>query len=526
MLKKIFLSFFLSTLLSTSIAAAADFYWEETDDDSGTCDGDFSTADCWDTIGGTAAGSAPTSTDTAIINAGSANITMSNDSVDTLTVEGAFSGTINQSGTFAANTINISAGTINFTNSGNIEIGVANLSGVTTPGTITLSGSGTIDNDGTGGINIYGDLNISGSGTWDQSLATTSILVLGDINMTGGSVTNGDNTNLSLGGDFNYSSGTFSNTFDELILIGHDQALTGNLRFSVITKDINNQIAFLGEGRNAILSFENGSTTTMEDLFIFGDYENARYIDVVSSSPTNQYTIQFIDDVGDALPTFEYINLSDMNFISVDGGLVPTSNDASITGNGNFDAGNNTNIENLSPTIDPLINLGPTSLTDGSVTTDSTPTFSFDAQACGGCSFRLIVEIATDQNFENVVTHYASNWVDSITTYSFTVGQAADPYTSGSVPTFTNGTPSDGLYNTGSPGQTLSSNTYFWRVRTQSDIGDGIPSAYVEGFTSPSASFTYLSPASVPEFSTYMMIFTILGGLYFMQKNGLKPEFN
>ena len=103
--------------------------------------------------------------------------------------------------------------------------------------------------------------------------------------------------------------------------------------------------------------------------------------------------------------------------------------------------------------------LGPSSLVDGSSTSDTTPTLTFTLSDPNGAdTVQFHIEIDNNSDFSSPVVAYTSALAAQGAT-SFTVGQAAG----------------SGSYATGSTGQTLSTGSYYWRVTptdNNSVVGD------------------------------------------------------
>lgn len=98
---------------------------------------------------------------------------------------------------------------------------------------------------------------------------------------------------------------------------------------------------------------------------------------------------------------------------------------------------------------DSPTSLGPSSLTDGSISNDTTPTPSFsltDPDAANTVKYHIMID--NDADFSSPVVEYTSA-LAAQGSASFTVGQAAG----------------GGSYTTGSAGQTLADGSYYWRVR-------------------------------------------------------------
>ena len=119
--------------------------------------------------------------------------------------------------------------------------------------------------------------------------------------------------------------------------------------------------------------------------------------------------------------------------------------------------------------------LGPSSLVDGSFTTDSTPTLQFyvsDPNPSDTVKFRI--QIDDNSDFSSPVIDYTSA-LAAQGAANFTVGQAVG----------------SGSYATGSSGQTLTDGSYYWRVRTADNNGES--SAYTSA-NQGGVAFQYATP--------------------------------
>jgi hypothetical protein len=117
----------------------------------------------------------------------------------------------------------------------------------------------------------------------------------------------------------------------------------------------------------------------------------------------------------------------------------------------NTDLGNNLGWDfNNTPTISSL---GPTNLTDGSTTTDSTPTFSFttgDPDTSNTVQYHIQIDNNTD--FSSPVIDFASDLI-SQGAKTYTVGQGG------------------GTYSTGNLNMTLSNGSYYLRIQSIDNFG-------------------------------------------------------
>lgn len=112
---------------------------------------------------------------------------------------------------------------------------------------------------------------------------------------------------------------------------------------------------------------------------------------------------------------------------------------------------------NVAPTIGSL---GPTAKVDGSWTNSNQPQLTFTtADTDSGDTVKYQIQIDTHSNFSAPVVDYTSALATPGSS-SFTVGQATG----------------GGTYTTGSSGQTLSDNSYYWRVKAIDN--NGLASAY------------------------------------------------
>ncbi|MBN1331574.1 fibronectin type III domain-containing protein, partial [Candidatus Dojkabacteria bacterium] len=127
---------------------------------------------------------------------------------------------------------------------------------------------------------------------------------------------------------------------------------------------------------------------------------------------------------------------------------------------------------------DEVSNLLPTNLTDGSYTNDNTPTFVFTINDSEGDPLSYHIQIDNSVGFDSAVVDYTLGSLSS-GEYSFTVGQAAG----------------DGTYDAGSESQTLSDDSYYWRVES-SDAGGS--SGYTTANNGEIAFILDTQPPSVP----------------------------
>jgi len=121
--------------------------------------------------------------------------------------------------------------------------------------------------------------------------------------------------------------------------------------------------------------------------------------------------------------------------------------------------------------------LGGNSLVDGSSTYDSTPTFSFtisDPDDADQVKYQIQIDDSSD--FSSPVVDYTSTFDDE-GSFSFTVGQAAG----------------SGSYTAGSVNQTLSSASYYWRVKASDD-----DSASSDWSTANSGDIAFIVDISAP----------------------------
>ncbi len=137
-----------------------------------------------------------------------------------------------------------------------------------------------------------------------------------------------------------------------------------------------------------------------------------------------------------SLGTFSLSNLI------VSGGLKSGSGNSGSTGT------TYTLLMNQTPS-DPT-SLGPTALVNGSTTGSTTPTFTFTlADADVSDTVKFQIQVDDSSGFASPVVDYTSA-LEVQGGFSFQVGQAVG----------------SGSYTTGSSGQTLSSGSYYWRVKT------------------------------------------------------------
>lgn len=109
--------------------------------------------------------------------------------------------------------------------------------------------------------------------------------------------------------------------------------------------------------------------------------------------------------------------------------------------------------------------LGPSSLTDGSSTNDTAPTFTFTlADPDGANEVYFTIQISADTDYDPALVEYVSVQ-GTQGSKTFTVGQ----------------TLAGGVYLAGSIGQTLNNGSYYWRVKTTDE--NGASSEWSEGRT-------------------------------------------
>lgn len=353
------------------------------------------------------------------------------------------------------------------------------------------------------------------------TLVQNGTLVVTDFTLNSGSWDqNGED--IELFGDWTRNGGTFTPNFGTITLdTDNDQTISGSNTFGWMR--IYNSFYFTDK----TVTFEAGETQTFEDtLTVEGDIIDLFYVRLRSSNPGSQWF--FDGDDGDFFDNWVYADVQDANFL-----------DTQASGNtvqasfGMVDSGNNTNIDFFSLPAAPT-NLGQTEVIDGSTILDDTPDLQFDITNSGPCPeffcfpTKYILEVSTDESFSTKVIEYRSEFGDLDGSQTFTVGQVegSDPgyeippeYCGDPPCTGTNAEYFDGQ---GNSGQTLADGDYFWRVRVLND--QGMLSEWSEGFSSPTQSFSLGEgggPETVPEFSTYMMIVTLIMGAYMMKRKGL-----
>jgi hypothetical protein len=230
---------------------------------------------------------------------------------------------------------------------------------------------------------------------------------------------------ITLAGSWS-NSGTFTAQTDTVTFNGTNQSLSGHTTFYNFTKTAAAADTFTFPSGNA-------TTTVTNALTLQGVSTSAR-LSLVSSSAGTQWKI---DPQGTR--TVSNLTVKDSQNVNA------TTIDAS--GTGSLDFGNNTYWNFGPPSVSSL---GPANLTDGSYTTNTTPLFSFFLDdpvfnATVGYEF----ELSNSASFSPLTVDYQSALAATGTTQTFTVGQAAG----------------GGTYLTGTAGQTLSDDSYYWRVR-------------------------------------------------------------
>ncbi len=262
---------------------------------------------------------------------------------------------------------------------------------------ISLDGS-TIDLSATDTLSLHEGLTLNSGST----LTAPTLIQIDDIW-----------TNV---GTFNHNNGTVKfNT-------SSDKSITGSTTFYNFTFDpVNDPIVY----------FEAGETQVVEGtLTLKGQAGNLIYLQ--STTPGTEW---FIDPQGPRV--IEYVEPSDSHNINAAA--------ISVFNTGSVDGGNNTGWDFWAPSV---TNLGPISLTDGSSSTNKTPTFTFNVnEPVGSDSVGFRIQIDNNVDFSSPVVDYTSN-LDNQGYFSFTVGQAL----------------LGGTYNSGLEGQQLEPGSYYWRV--------------------------------------------------------------
>lgn len=109
---------------------------------------------------------------------------------------------------------------------------------------------------------------------------------------------------------------------------------------------------------------------------------------------------------------------------------------------------------NEAPTVSAL---GPTNLTNGSWTNDTTPTLAFELADADNDEVKYEIQIDNNADFSSPEVDYESD-LESSGAKTFTVGQAASIIILG-------------LYNEGAQGQVLEDGQYYWRVKAVDEHG-------------------------------------------------------
>ena len=121
--------------------------------------------------------------------------------------------------------------------------------------------------------------------------------------------------------------------------------------------------------------------------------------------------------------------------------------------------------------------LGPTSLVNGSASTNNQPTFNATLSDPGyGSTVQYHIQISNSSDFSSPVVDYTSALAPP-NNFSFSVGQPAG----------------SGAYTTGSSGQVLGDGTYYWRIKAIAD--DGLASSWSSA-NGGNAAFKIASPRS------------------------------
>lgn len=316
----------------------------------------------------------------------------------------------------------------------------------------TLSGSGTITNTvGIMTLNAGADitafsgltgttnaLTIAG-GTIDLS-TWNPVTIGGAFTITSGTFTAPTGI-MSIAGNFTHTAGTFNHNNGLVNLNGGNQTKTGATTFYSLSK-------LVPTASNYTLTFPANTTQTILGVLSLKGFSQTNRLLLRSSSNGVQWRIDpqgtrdmLYDDIRDG----NNINVATME----------------MGGTGSADNGNNTNFNFVSTAPNIPTTLGPANVVNGTLINDSTPTFTFNLSDPNTLdTVRFNIQVATDNTFASPILDYTSV-LDVQGSRNFTVGQSAG----------------SGTYNVGTQGQTLTSASYYWRVRATDN--NGINSIYV-----------------------------------------------
>lgn len=312
----------------------------------------------------------------------------------------------------------------NFTNNGTVILqGSEVLSGLandTSGGTIEYDGSGTYTSLDFG--DTYNSLDFNGSGSWTLN---NPLIINKSLDIVSGTLSAGGN-DVTVGGNWS-NTGAYNADNNTVTLGGTNQTISGSTTFYNLAKTVSSADT---------LTFGASTTQTITNNLTLTGASN-QLLTLKSSSAGTQWLLD---------PTRTY----NLNYLAVhDGNNLGTTplNPTNSTDNG----------DNISwfPPYKP-VSLSPTSTTDGSYSSDSTPTISFNlSDSDTSTNVRYEVQVANNSSFTNPIVDYTSG-LGAQGSYSFTIGQNTG----------------SGSYTTGSSGQTFPGGNYYWRVQMIDNSGN------------------------------------------------------
>lgn len=321
--------------------------------------------------------------------------------------------------------------------------------------TFSSTSARDLNSGGTGSGNTF--YNFSHTAAATLRLTTNSLEVDGNfINSAGTFNTNG--LNLTVGGDTDLTTGTFTQGTGTITLDGSGaQTFTaggtgaGHTPYNLIVANMagpTSGVTFVG---NLTLATGGRFTSTTNDAKItFADNGIYNFSNITLNGTSGHNILM---PAGAGAHGHYHLNVATVSPIATY--VTPTNSDASGSLGvidatiGGINGGGNTNwLFNTTPPNVPS-SLGSSTILDGSFGNDTTPAFAFslsDTEVENTVKYQI--QIDNDSNFSSPVTDYTSA-LSVQGSKTFSVGQAA-------------GT---GAYTVGAANQTLSDGSYYWRVR-------------------------------------------------------------
>ncbi|MFS8130366.1 MAG: hypothetical protein ACMG57_00140 [Candidatus Dojkabacteria bacterium] len=304
-----------------------------------------------------------------------------------------------------------------------------------TAGTLTGFSGGSLT-----GFSSYTGVNMTLTGAVFTLTTFNPVTLSGNLTINSSSAFRAPSGTLNIAGDFIFNGGVFTHNSGTVNLNGGNQnfvwsgATFYNLRKVLVTPSA------------ATLTFVSGTNHTVVGTLTLQGYDASNRLFLRSNS-----VVQWkIDPRGTR--NIAFVDVKDSNNINA------TTIQAYNTGS--VDSTNNTNWNFADGTPNAPSSLGPSNLVDGSSTSDTTPTLSFNLTDPDiGDTVKYTIQISTASDFSAIVSEYTSV-LDVQGLASFTVGQIAG----------------SGSYSTGNAGQTLLSGSYYWRVLNTDSAASG--SAY------------------------------------------------